>query len=200
MKTEKETAQGEEIRLRPAAPGDAVALCRIYAPYVEKTAITFEYEIPTAEEFARRIHHTLERYPYLVAEREGKILAYAYAGPLKERAAYDWAAELSVYVDPAARHLGLGRLLYEKLEEILKEQNVRVLYACITSPREEDEYLTRNSEQFHAHMGFTLAGTFHHCGYKFGRWYDVIWMEKEIGERLPDMPAFVPWPELAFWR
>ncbi len=109
------------------------------------------------------------------------------------RAAYDWAAELTIYLDHDARRGGMGRVLYEALADRLKAMGVLNLYACIGYPLVEDEYLTKNSAQFHEHLGFTLAGTFHNCGYKFGRWYDMIWMEKIIGEHRPDQPDIVPY-------
>ena len=111
-----------------------------------------------------------------------RIEGYAYAHAFVGRAAYDWAAELTIYLDHDARRGGLGRVLYEALADRLKAMGVLNLYACIGYPQVEDEYLTKNSAQFHEHLGFTLAGTFHNCGYKFGRWYDMIWMEKIIGE------------------
>ena len=101
----------DNIRIRPATAADAPALLAIYAPYVEHTAITFEYEAPAAEEFRRRICHTLERYPYFAAEAEGRIVGYAYAGPFHPRAAYDWDAELSIYVARDCRGMGVGRKL-----------------------------------------------------------------------------------------
>ena len=106
------------LLIRPVTPGDAAALAAIYAPYVEGTAITFEYDVPPAEEFARRIAHTLEHYPYLAAERDGTILGYAYAGPFGSRAAYDWTTELSVYLRMDCRGGGIGTQLYLSLIHI----------------------------------------------------------------------------------
>lgn len=169
------------ITVRAAAPADAAALLAIYEYYVLHTAVSFEYDVPTEAEFRRRIGQTLQKYPYYVAEQDGKILGYAYAGAFVGRAAYDWAAELSVYVDKDARHAGIGRALYDVLEQTLREMGYLNLYACIGLPEQGDEYLTNNSADFHAHRGFTLAGTFRYCGYKFGRWYHMIWMEKQIG-------------------
>jgi len=117
-----------------------------------------------------------------VAEEGGVILGYAYAGPFVGRAAYGHCCELSIYLDRAARRKGYGRRLYEALEAELSSRGVLNLYACIGDPGEEDEYLTRDSERFHRRLGFTLAGRFHACGRKFGRWYNMIWMEKIIGE------------------
>lgn len=148
----------------------------------ENTAITFEYEVPVPEEFRSRIRNTLKRYPYLVIERDGAIQGYAYAGPCVGRAAYGWSCEVTIYLDKAFRKCGLGRKLYGALEDRLREMGILNLYACIAWPEQEDEYLTGNSAEFHARLGFAQVGKFHQCGYKFGRWYHMIWMEKSIGE------------------
>ena len=168
--------------IRSATTADAVRLLEIYSWYVENTAISFEYTTPALYEFEERIVNTLKRYPYLVAEDNDKIQGYAYAGPFNGRAAYSHCCELSIYVDRNARGQGYGRKLYEALEAELKGRGVLNLYACIGDPIAEDEYLTRNSERFHRHMGFTKIGTFHCCGRKFNRWYNMIYMEKIIGE------------------
>ncbi len=177
-----------EVMIREAVPEDAARLLEIYAYYVENTAITFEYAVPSLQEFRQRIEHTKKKYPYLVIEEDGVIRGYAYAGVFKGRAAYDRSCEMTIYLDRDAAGRGpgsgrgLGRKLYGALEEALKEQGMLNLYACIGVPVEEDEYLDQNSEQFHKHMGYTTVGTFHLCGYKFGRWYNMIWMEKMVGE------------------
>ena len=134
------------------------------------------------EAFREKIENTLKKYPYLVLEEDGIIQGYAYAGVFKDRAAYDYSCEMTIYLDKDAKGKGYGRRLYEALEQELKSRGFRNLYACIGDPIEEDEYLTRDSERFHAHLGYTKVGTFHKCGYKFGRWYNMIWMEKIIGE------------------
>lgn len=170
------------ITIRRAAAEDAPRLLEIYAYYVEKTAISFEYEVPSLEEFENRIQNTLKRYPYLCILQDGIIKGYAYAGPFIERAAYDWSAETTIYIAHDVRNRGLGRMIYEALEKELKEMGILNLYACIGYPEADDEYLTKNSAQFHRHMGFQPAGKFQNCGYKFGRWYHMIWMEKIIGE------------------
>lgn len=187
MKTE---ADGMIIRI--AEETDAPELLKIYAPYVEKTAITFEYTVPSLEEFTGRIRETLEKYPYIVAEQEGEILGYAYTGPFGKRAAYQWAAETSIYLKETRRQMGIGRKLYEALEEISKAQNIFNLNACIGYPQREDSHLTKNSVQFHEHMGYRLVGEFHQCGYKFGTWYNMVWMEKSLGEH-PARPEDVIW-------
>ena len=170
------------ILIRKAALSDVHRLREIYDYYVRYTAITFDYETPSAEEFAARMEHTMERYPYLVIEQEGRVEGYAYAGVFKDRAAYDRSCETTTYIDRQCQRSGLGRKLDEALEEELKKQGILNLYACIGYPETEDEYLTRNSAEFHEHLGYVKVGEFHKCGYKFGRWYDMIWMEKMIGE------------------
>ena len=173
----------EEIQIRKASVSDAEELLGIYAPYVEKTAISFEWDVPSVSEFRRRIENTLKKYPYLVAEKDGEILGYAYTGPFVGRAAYDWAVETSIYVARGAHRQGVGRRLYEALEQCQKKQGILNLYACIASPRQEaDPHLSKDSSRFHEHMGYRLIGEFHQCGYKFDRWYDMVWMEKMVGE------------------
>ena len=167
--------------IRTAAAEDAAALLNIYAWYVEHTAITFEYTVPSPAEFRRRISRTLEAYPWLCAEQDGKLLGYAYAGPFAERAAYGWAAEVSIYLAREARGQGLGRRLYEALEACLKAMGVLNLYAKAAYPQADDEYLTRNSVEFHRHLGYRTAGEYIACGCKFGRWYNLACMEKCIG-------------------
>lgn len=185
-----------DVIIRAASPGDAEKLLEIYRPYVEKTAITFEYEVPSVEEFQGRIVRTLRRYPYLVAEAGGQILGYAYTGPFVGRAAYDWAAEVSIYLREDCRGMGLGKRLYAAIEEISRAQHITNLNACIGTVEAEDQYLTNNSAQFHGHMGYRMVGEFQKCGYKFGRWYNMVWMEKIIGEHLPRPEAVVPFPEV----
>lgn len=177
-----------KARLRGAEPTDAAALLAIYAPYVENTAITFEYLAPSVEEFQKRIAGTLEKYPYIVAESGGEILGYAYTGRFHSRAAYAWSAETTVYLAGNRRGKGLGGRLYRALEELSRRQGILNLNACIASPEVEDGYLTANSIGFHRHLGYRMVGEFHKCGYKFGRWYNMVWMEKALGNH-PDVPA-----------
>ena len=170
------------IMIRDAALSDAERLLEIYDYYVRNTAISFEYTTPSVEEFRSRMKQIMERYPYLVILKDGIIEGYAYAGPFKNRAAYDWSCEVTIYIDHTVLKCGLGRMLYEALEERLKKTGILNLYACIGYPVKEDEYLTTNSADFHARLGYVRIGEFHQCGYKFGRWYNMIWMEKMIGE------------------
>ena len=183
-----------KITIRPATPDDAEALLSIYAPYVEQTAITFEYEVPSVEEFRDRIVHTLKLYPYLVAQRETstnsnastEIVGYAYAG----------SVETSIYVKKSEKKSGIGKALYSALEKVLAAQNITNVNACIASPETDDEYLNHNSIQFHQHLGYSMIGEFHKCAYKFGRWYNMIWMEKMIGSHHQEQPAMIPFPEV----
>lgn len=186
----------EPITLRPAVPEDAGALLEIYRPYVENTAITFEYDVPTLADFTQRVTRTLEKFPYLVAQRGDEILGYAYAGPFHPRVAYQWAVEVTIYLRQDQRGNGLGRRLYDALEDLLRAQNVLLCYACIAYPEQEDEYLTQASVRFHGKLGYAQVGRFRQCGYKFGRWYDMVWMEKRLGQAATPPPAFIPFPKL----
>lgn len=170
---------------------DAERLLEIYDYYVKNTAITFEYTTPTIEEFRGRMEKTMQKYPYLVAVKDEKIAGYAYAGAFVGRAAYDWSCETSIYLDKNARRCGIGKTLYAALEKELKKMGILNMYACIGYPDNEDEYLTKNSADFHSHIGFTQVGEFHKCGYKFGRWYNMIWMEKIIGEHKKDQAPVI---------
>ena len=190
--------QRNEIDIRVAKPEDAEELLAVYAPYVTKTAITFEYEVPGLEEFQESIRRTLQRYPYLVAQKDGELLGYAYTGAFVGRAAYDWSAEVSIYLKEDRRKMGIGRRLYQELERISKAQNITNLNACIGYPEKEDEHLTMNSIQFHAHMGYEMVGVFHKCGYKFGTWYNMAWMEKIIKEHEKSPEPVISFPELGF--
>ena len=161
------------------------------------TAVTFEYDVPDTVSFRTRIRDILKNYPFLVAAEGERILGYAYAHAFYGRAAYRHTAEPSIYLDGSCRRQGIGRRLYEELEKRLLQQHVYVLYACISFPdRRDDPFLTDGSIRFHEQMGYTAAGEHRLCGYKFGRWYSVRWMEKNLAER-PETPApFIPFPEL----
>lgn len=185
-----------DVRVRLARIEDAEELAAIYEPYVRETAITFEYVPPTPAEFAERMRRTMEFYPYLVAELDGHLVGYAYAGTFKGRPAYDWAVETSIYVAQGHAGGGIGRALHDALERALAAQGILNMYACIAVPDgEDDETLTRNSQHFHEHMGYRLVGEFYQCGFKGGRWYNMIWMEKMIGEHCADQPPVTPFLE-----
>ena len=167
--------------VRDAKMTDAERILEIYDYYVKHTAITFEYDTPSIRELRGRMERIMSLYPYLVIQKDGFVQGYAYASPFVGRAAYGWSCEMTVYIDHNARKNGLGKRLYEALEMKLQKMGILNLYACIGYPEVEDEYLTSNSADFHAHTGFVKVGEFHKCGYKFGRWYHMIWMEKIIG-------------------
>ena len=171
-----------DLKIRSARPEDAGRLREIYAYYVVNTAVTFECSVPSEAEFRRRVEHVLERYPYLVLERGGTVIGYAYAGAFKEREAYAHTCEVSIYLAPEERRRGCGRMLYGALETELLARGIRNLYACIGNPVGEDPYLTRDSERFHERLGYVRVGEFHGCGRKFGRLYGIIWMEKILGD------------------
>ena len=183
--------------IEPAALEDAGELLDIYDHYVRDTAISFEYETPAEEEFRGRMENIMRRYPYLAVRRDGRIWGYAYAGALHARAAYDWCCETTIYLHKDAVKCGMGRALYETLEEALRRMGVLNLYAIVACPAaEDDEYVTRNSFDFHRHLGFAQVGLWHKCGYKFGRWYDVTCMEKNIGAHVESQPPVTPLAKL----
>lgn len=164
---------GVNMNIRLATPSDAAALLAIYAPYVENTAITFEYEVPTIEDFTNRIAKTLEKYPYLVAEEDGVVVGYAYASTYYARAAYDWAVELSVYVSLDSRGQGVGTKLYDALEYLLDQMGYIHFLACISLPNEA-------SLAFHRKRGYQQVAHFPKIGYKFNRWHDIVWLQKSL--------------------
>ena len=161
------------MEIRFAKPSDTRSLLDIYAPYVENTAITFEYEVPTIEDFAIRIEKTLEKYPYLVAEEDGVVVGYAYASTYYARAAYDWAVELSVYVSQDARGQGVGSKLYDALEEMLEQMGYIHFLACISLPNEA-------SLALHRKRGYQQVAHFPKIGYKFECWHDIVWLQKSL--------------------
>ena len=166
---------------RDVRPQDAAALAEIYRPYVEKTAVSFEYEAPDAAEFGRRIAEITQKYPYIVAVWGDEIVGYAYASVFKARAAYDGCAEVSVYLKEDCRGQGIGSFLYTVLEKKLRAQVIRHAYACIAYPdRGEDETLTKDSVNFHYAKGYSMCAYFKDCGSKFGREYSMVWMEKTL--------------------
>ncbi len=186
----------KNTEIRIVRKQDAKELLALYAPYVENTAITFEYQVPSLSEFEERITHVLEKFPYLAAWREGKIAGYAYAAPFKARPAYGWAVETTVYIHHDLKKTGLGRELYEALEKILALQNIQNLYACIAYGEANDRYLTRDSVYFHQHLGYRLVGEFYRCGYKFNRWYNMVWMEKHLGKHEANPSAVLKFHEV----
>jgi L-amino acid N-acyltransferase YncA len=166
--------------IRVARPDDAPRLAAIYAPYVRDTIISFELSSPTSEEMARRVAKTLARYPWLVTEEGGALVGYAYAGAHRERAAYQWAADVSVYLDDGWRGRGIGRRLYTALFAILRAQGYFNVYAGISLPNPA-------SIALHEAMGMTPVGVYHLVGHKAGAWHDVGWWEGRL-RLLADQP------------
>ena len=169
----------DTVTLRRAHLEDAEAILEIYAPHIRNTHITFGYEVPSLSEFRDRMAGIMEGYPYLICEIDGIAAGYAYAHRYKERAAYQWDAELSVYLREGCERRGIGQAFYTALMEILKEQHVRNVYGIVTSPNPP-------SEALHAAMGFRLAGVSLKTGYKLGKWIDVSCFERPLGD--PDSP------------
>ncbi len=154
--------------IRTATPADAGALLAIYAAYIDHTAITFEYEAPPLEEFAGRIRTVLAQLPWLVHEHDGRVTGYAYASKHRDRVAYQWSVETSVYIHPDCHRQGIARALYEALFALLRRQGYYNAYAGITLPNSK-------SERFHRSMGFAPVGVYQKVGYKLGQWHDVGW-------------------------
>lgn len=167
------------MTIRPVQESDAAALLAIYAPYVENTAVSFELTPPTLAEFTNRIRTISAKHPYLVAEEEGKTVGYAYASTFKPRAAYDHSVETTIYMRSDSRGRGMGRELYAALERACTDRGFINLNACIAySDDPDDPFLTRGSPLFHERCGYAHCAHFHRCARKFGRFYDMIWMEK----------------------
>ena len=161
------------MKIRPVVSGDAAALAAIYAPHVRDSAVSFEYDAPGAEEMAARISTYTARFPWLVAEEDGHVLGYAYATPYRERKAYQFSCESSVYVAEGCHQRGIASALYTALFDQLQQRGMRWVYAVITLPNEP-------SERFHARQGFSSFAIFKKTGFKFGQWHDVLWMEKQL--------------------
>lgn len=163
-----------EVTLRDATPLDAEPCAAIYAHYVEQTTATFEEVAPTVDEMAARIAAAQERHAWLVAERDGVVVGYAYGGPFKARAAYRYSCEVSVYVDVAARGGGIGRTVYAALLARVETLGMRMACGGVTLPNEA-------STALHLAMGFEPVGTYRRIGWKHGEWRDVAWFQKPLG-------------------
>ncbi len=160
--------------IRPAnSARDAAAIAAIYAPFVDDTVISFEDVAPTAAEMAARIERLTDTHAWLLADDGGEILGYAYGCPHRERAAYRWATEVSVYVDPRHERRGAGRALYSSLLSALAERGYRIALAGIALPNDA-------SVGLHEACGFTLVGVYPRIGFKHGAWWDVGWWQLEL--------------------
>ncbi len=179
----------QPVTIRNVVPEDAEELLAIYTPYILETAITFEIEVPSVQNFKDRIQNISFKYPYLVAVQNNRIIGYAYASAFKERPAYNWSVETSIYMDQSFCGIGIGRILYAELEKILKKQHIYNLCACIAYPNPQ-------SIAFHESLGYQTVAHFHKSGYKFGTWHDMIWMEKSILEHVSSPSPFIPYQSL----
>lgn len=184
----------EAICVRAAMPQDAEQLLEIYTPFVisencSVSNVSFELTAPSLAEFRQRIVDISSKYPYLVGEKDGQILGYVYCHPYRERLAYQWSVEVTIYLAPAGQGKGLGRLLYETMEKLLCLQGVTMAYSCITLGNE-------HSIKMHEALGYRLIGTFSKSGYKNGQWLDTVWLEKQL-QPCPKQPDNIKsWREL----
>jgi L-amino acid N-acyltransferase YncA len=176
-------------KLRLATPDDAAAVIEIYAPSVTHSAVSFENDVPSTGEMRSRIAATLASLPWLVCERSGDVLGYAYLGKHHARAAYQWSADASVYVSAAARRVGVGRALYSALFTLARLQGLRAIHAGITLPNAA-------SVGLHEAFGFVPVGVYPKVGYKRGAWHPVGWWQLEIGPRDAAPEPLIPWPAL----
>ena len=184
----------EAVCVRAAAPEDAEQLLEIYTPFVisedsSLSNVSFELAVPDVEEFRQRIQDISKQFPYLVGEVNGQILGYVYCHPYRERLAYQWAVEVTIYLAPAGQGKGLGRLLYETMEKLICLQGVTMAYSCITVGND-------HSIKMHEALGYRLIGTFTNSGYKNGQWLDTVWLEKQL-QPCPKQPDNIKsWREL----
>lgn len=173
------------MAIRFARQEDLPRMLEIYSPYVTQSTCSFEYEVPSPEEFSQRFQHITVQFPWLVWEEDSTVLGYAYASAPFERAAYRWCAEPTIYLAPEAQRRGIGKRLYLALEELLRLQGYRVCYALITSENQ-------SSLDFHTALGYRFLSSFPMSGYKMGRWLGVTWMEKVLN--LVESPSNFPVP------
>lgn len=171
--------------IRPVNKNDAARIASLYAPFVTNSAISFELTAPSADEMAERIHEYTKKYPWYVWEEDGNVVGYAYASSYRSREAYQWNAEVSVYIDPTYSRRGIARKLYKKLFSDLDHMGIVNIYAVITQPNEP-------SVHFHESCGFKYLTTYKHVGYKLGHWHDVGWWVR-TAPALPTPPKTPQW-------
>lgn len=176
----------ENKKLRIATLEDAEKMLAIYAPYVKDTRVSAEYEVPSCDVFHDRIRETEKQFPWIVYEIDGEIVGYGYASKHRERAAYQWSAETSIYVKDTFHRQGIASTIYKALFEILTWQGFYNIFVGITSPNEK-------SFHFHSAMGFAESGSYQNTMYKFGKWCDVHWMAKSLREHIGE-----PKPTVSF--
>jgi len=168
------------LSIRPVAKSDAPACLKLYSKYVVDSAVSFELEAPSLNEFERRIENISNRFPYLIAEKDGAFAGYAYASAYRDRLAYQWNVEVSIYVEENARMSGIASSLYQELFSELRRIHICKAYAVIAMPNDA-------SVNFHTKMGFEKFATYTNVGFKLNQWHDVLWMEKTI--QLPEVPT-----------
>ncbi len=168
--------------IRLANPTDAVAILAIYSPYIRNTSITFETGVPAVADFANRIRSYLDKWPWLVYEKDGQVLGYAYASGYRERVAYQWSVECSVYIQEDHLRSGIAKALYSALFSILKVQGFTTVYAVINLPNDR-------SVAFHENMGFRYFATYEKVGYKLGKWKDVGWWQLQLNDYAMEPPT-----------
>lgn len=174
--------------IRAANESDAKLIHDIYAPSVLDGVATFETAVPGVEAMRQRVRERLQHYPWLVWEDAGEILAYAYAGRFRERAAYDWIAETSIYVRTDSQRRGIARKLYNTLLEVMRLQGIQQAVGVITLPG-------NGSVAMHEALGFEAAGVWSKCGYKHGQWWDVgVWQKQLQPPTTPPAPV-TPFPQ-----
>ena len=178
-----------DYKIRTVQLSDAEAILKVYAPFITDTCISFEYVVPSMEEFSQRIASISAEYPYIVLEEDGEIVGYAYSHRYLERVAYSWDVEVTIYLAPKVQGKGLGVILYDALEKLMTLQNIKNLYSCITGDN-------IHSIEMHRSMGYELIGTFPKAGFKLDRWLDVVWMAKAIGEKENAPLLLVPFNEV----
>lgn len=178
------------FRFRRVTEDDAIQLLTIYAPYVVDSAISFEYEVPSEEDFKQRIRSIAAEYPYFVCEMNGQIIGYAYAHRHMERAAYQWNAEISIYIRQGFTGKGLGKNMCQTLIELLRLQGIRNVFSCVTIPNERSAHL-------HQSMEFSTEGIFQQAGYKCGKWQTIAWFRKNIAPYTNEPAPFLPISRIA---
>lgn len=173
------------VHFRRATEDDVVSILAIYAPYVTDSAITFEYDVPSEEEFRQRIRTISAEYPYFVCESDGQIIGYAYAHRHMERAAYQWNAEISIYIRQGFTGKGFGKTMCQTLIDLLRLQGIRNVFSCVTIPNERSAHL-------HHSMEFSTEGIFQNAGYKCGKWQTIAWFRKNIAPYTNEPAPFLP--------
>jgi phosphinothricin acetyltransferase len=160
--------------IRHATPEDAAGCLDVYAPFADDTAISFEQQAPSLAEYTQRIIRVSRSHAFLVADDDGNIAGFAYAGVHRGRLAYRWSCEVSVYLDAAAQGRGLGRALYQTLFALLERQGYRMLLAGVALPNPA-------SVGLHRSLGFAEVGIYRRIGWKAGAWRDVMWLARPLG-------------------